>query len=146
MKLSEHFFLSEFTLSQTAVRLAIDNTPSPEILDHLKTNAHGMELVRKVLGDLPISVSSGYRCPELNAKVGGAPTSAHTEGYATDFNCLAFGVPLAVAQKLSSAGLHFDQLIHEFGTWVHVSFAPTMRMQLLTIDHQGARAGLLTIR
>jgi zinc D-Ala-D-Ala carboxypeptidase len=147
MQLSEHFTLEEFTLSQSAVRAGIDNTPTPEVLAILKTvTAPGMERVRELLG-APISISSGYRSPALNAKVGGAATSAHVKGYAVDFNCHAFGAPLAVAQDLAECALGFDQLIHEFGTWVHISFEPRpMRRQLLTIDHQGTRPGLVAVR
>lgn len=145
-QLTEHFFLSEFTASQTATRLGIDNTPSPEILENLKVNAAGMEEVRTELGDLAISVSSGFRCDRLNEEVGSKPTSAHTKGFATDFTCRKYGAPLVVAQKLAASGIKFDQLIHEYGDWVHISFAPAMRGELLTIDHHGTRPGLLTIR
>ncbi|MFZ0267748.1 hypothetical protein [Caulobacter sp.] len=40
----------------------------------------------------------------------------------------------------------FDQLIHEFGRWVHISFDPARRMQQLTIDGEGTRSGLLAVR
>ncbi len=33
----------------------------------------------------PITINSGYRCPEHNAKVGGAKNSRHTKGDAVDF-------------------------------------------------------------
>jgi len=54
---------------------------------------------------------------------------------------------LAVARHLASfaASLDFDQLIHEFGGWVHVGRAPAgqaARHQVLTIDRAGARFGL----
>ena len=47
-------------------------------------------LVNRVLDPLreawgsPIIVTSGYRCPELNARVGGARTSYHLRGMAAD--------------------------------------------------------------
>ena len=145
-QLSEHFTLEEFTLSQSAVRAGIDNAPPAEVLAILRETAAGMEAVRALLG-LPISISSGYRSPALNAKVGGADTSAHTLGHACDFNCPAFGSPLQVAQAIAANELiGWDQLIHEFGSWVHISFDPRRRLQLLTIDKRGTRPGLLPVR
>ena len=32
----------------------------------------------------PIVITSGYRCPTYNAKIGGVPNSAHVYGYAVD--------------------------------------------------------------
>lgn len=148
MQLSEHFTLEEFTLSQTAVRAGIDNDPPPQIAGLLaKVTAPGMEEVRAVLGGLPIQISSGYRSPALNAKVGGSGKSAHCMGYAVDFTCAAAGPPLHVARLIwASESVAFDQLIHEFGTWVHISFDPRMRRQLLTIDKHGTRPGLEPVR
>jgi hypothetical protein len=146
MLLSPHFTLAELTISQEAARRGLDNTPTPEILDRMKTiTAPGMELVRACLG-APIQVSSGYRSPKVNRAVGGASTSAHQWGWAVDFIAPGAGSPLTVARKLESSDIEFDQLIHEFGTWVHISFEPRKRGQVLTIDRQGTRAGLVPIR
>lgn len=141
MKLSEHFTLAEFTASQTAARRGIDNTPPPAILDRLKITAAGMEKVRAVLGK-PITVSSAYRSPALNKAVGGAKNSAHVEGWAVDFNCHAFGTPLEVARKIQTSGIAYDQIIHEFGSWVHISFDRRMRGQELTVTSHGTTGGL----
>ena len=46
MKLTDHFWLSEFTESQTATRHGIDNAPSPEIIQHLRHTAEQMDAVR----------------------------------------------------------------------------------------------------
>jgi hypothetical protein len=48
--------------------------------------------------------------------------------------------------RLAKSGLTYDQLIHEHGTWVHISFDPRSRGQKLTIDALGTRAGLLPAR
>lgn len=147
MQLSPHFSLEELTFSETAARKGIDNTPPPAILAILRdVTAPGMEEVRALLAN-PISVSSGFRCLAVNALIGSAPTSAHPRGFAVDFNCRAVGNPLRVAEIIAASPLHFDQLIHEFGSWVHISFEPRpMRRQLLTIDRHGTRSGLLPIR
>lgn len=126
--LTAHFALEE--LCCTSHR-EIDNTPPPPIIENLRDTAWRMEEVRRLLGDNVISVSSGYRCPELNRAVGGARTSAHLTGRAVDFNCYGFGSPLLVCRAIAASALGFDQLIEE-GTWVHISFDPRMRRQVLT--------------
>lgn len=132
MNLSENFTLEEATFSDTAVRLGINNQPSPEQLENMKVAAQGMEAIRKVLGK-PIRVNSWLRLPELNKAIGGALKSSHMDGWAIDFTCPAFGDPYAVAKALKDSEIQFDQVIHEYGRWVHVSFAPEMRNQFLTI-------------
>lgn len=151
MKLSEHFDLSEMIVSQTALRQGIDNTPSPTIVANLRKTAALLEEVRGLLGT-PLLITSGYRCPALNVAVGGVVArnpdgterlSAHTAGQAADFHSPAFGSPKSIAIKLAGTpGLAFDQLIYEFGAWVHIAWADSPRHQVLTIDGAGARWGL----
>ena len=130
-KLSEHFTLEELTFSATAQRKQIDNKPPAEVLENMKRLAAGLEEVRAVLGNKPMRINSGYRSPELNRAVGGARLSAHMAGYAADFVCPDFGSPLKIVKALAATGIQFDKLIQE-GTWVHISFAPEARRQLLT--------------
>lgn len=140
MQLSPNFSLEEFTVSQTASRLSIDNTPPPAVLERLKTTASRMELVRAFLGK-PILVSSGYRSPPLNKAVHGAANSAHVQGWAVDFICPGYGTPLVVCRALARSGQEFDQVIEE-GTWVHISFDPQMRGEVLTMRDGVYRKGL----
>jgi hypothetical protein len=144
-RLSDHFSLEELTASQTAARGGLDNIPRGQALVNLTATAEHMEAVRALLGNRVISVSSGYRSPAVNAAVGGAKTSAHVQGYAVDFNCRSFGSPAKVAEFLKDK-LPYDQLIFEYGEWVHISFAPKMRGQELTIDRLGTRPGIVPIR
>ncbi len=130
MQLTEHFSLAELTFSSTAERKGINNAPSPQIVEHLRVLATGLENVRALLGH-PMRVDSGFRCTELNAAVGGAKTSAHMLGYAADFVCPGFGNPLEIVRAISSSDLVFDQCIQE-GTWVHISFDPKSRRDVLT--------------
>lgn len=132
MNLTEHFTLEELTFSQMAARRGIDNTPSLEVVAHLTTLAEGLENVRTLLG-APIRITSGYRSPALNDAVGGAKNSAHKEGYAADFICPSFGPTISVVKAIDLSDIRFDQLIYE-GTWVHISFDPDMRRQVLTAD------------
>jgi hypothetical protein len=136
MNLSEHFTLEELVVSSTAVRLDIDNTPSTEVVDHLRVLSSGLEQVRKIL-NAPMHINSGYRSPELNRVLKGVPNSAHISGYAADFVCPQFGTPLEIVKRVvDEPGLDFDQIIQE-GTWVHLSFAPAMRRDILTAHFSG---------
>ncbi|MCZ7566916.1 MAG: D-Ala-D-Ala carboxypeptidase family metallohydrolase [Burkholderiales bacterium] len=142
-RLSHHFSLAGLTRSETARRHGIDNRPPPEIVPNLRLLACGLDEVRQLLGHR-LRVSSGYRCPALNAAVGGARTSQHCEGLAADFECPAFGTPLEIVAALRRSSIAFDQCILEFGRWVHVSFSRAPRRRVLTIydDGMGYREGL----
>lgn len=145
MQLTPHFTLAELTASETAARLGIDNTPPLAVMADLRATALMLEKVREILGG-PILISSGYRCLALNRALRSKDTSAHVAGRAVDFTCPSFGTALQVAQRLAQrqAELEFDQLIHEFGRWVHIGRAAgAPRGQLLTIDASGTRTGLL---
>lgn len=131
MKLTEHFSLEEFTHSDTAIRLGIDQMPTTPIQVILRHTAEQMEVVRSLLGK-PIRVTSGYRSPALNRAVGSGPRSAHLTGSAVDFVCPEFGTPKEIVKFLSECPiLAFDQLIFE-GTWVHIGFGGSNRREILT--------------
>jgi len=132
MQLSEHFTLEEATHSDTAIRMGINNQPSEAQLENMKTAAVGMEKVRALLGK-GINVNSWLRLPEVNVAVGGSKISSHMDGWAIDFTCAGFGDPLAVCKAIETSGIKFDQMIHEYARWTHISFAPEMRGQKLTI-------------
>jgi hypothetical protein len=136
-QLSPHFTLEEFTTSDTARQLGLSNQPTPDMLQRLKQTAAEMEKIRALLGGLPITVNSAFRSPAVNSAVGGVPGSAHQQAYAVDFTCAAFGTPFDVCKKIAASPLKFDQLIHEKRVWIHISFAPTMRRQLLTLPADG---------
>jgi hypothetical protein len=134
MKLSEHFTLEEATFSETAIRNRLTNIPSDTVIQTMKQAATKMEVVRTVLGNLPIVVTSWYRSKQVNRLVGSSDTSAHPQGFAIDFKCPKFGSPLDIIKALVDAGVKFDQVIQEGGEygWVHISFDPRMRGQVLT--------------
>ena len=132
MQLSAHFSLEEFITSETAAAHGIDNTPSAEIIEALKDTATRLEAIRAALGQ-PMHINSGYRCEELNKAVGGVPDSAHLTGHAVDFVAPSFGNPDGIIQQLLLfPNLEFDQIIIECHAWVHISFAPAMRRQIMT--------------
>lgn len=121
MKLSEHFTLAELTASQTAARLGLNNDPTPRIVENLTFLASRLEEVRALL-KAPMVVTSGYRSPVVNDAVGGSAMSQHRFGLAADFIAPAFGDPFEVASAIKASPIQFDQLIHEYGRWVHISF------------------------
>ena len=146
--LTEHFTLQEFTRSDKARSLSIDNTPAPAIVANLRRLAKFNELVRLELGGTAMVISSGYRCQSLNRAVGGAGNSAHLDGLACDLTAPVFGTPMEICQALEKSYLQFDQLIYERvggAVWVHLGIAvegKTPRRQVLTIDSRGTRVGL----
>jgi zinc D-Ala-D-Ala carboxypeptidase len=126
MKLSKNFSMAEFTKSQTAERKGIDNTPQGE---HLEAAVALFEnVVQKVRDHFGVTtINSGYRCPELNAAVGGSATSQHCHGEAADIEVP--GVANADLANWIVDNTDFDQVILEFYTpgipdsgWVHVSY------------------------
>lgn len=133
MKLSEYFTLEELTTSQYAARNNLSNIPGGEILENLKKTAQKMDHVRRLLGH-PVIVSSGYRSPEVNNAVGGSNTSDHMNGLSVDFICPAFGNVESIVDKIDKSGVEFDQLINEFGKWVHIGFGSKMRRQVKRFD------------
>lgn len=137
MKLTPHFTLEEFIVTSKP----LDNTPSKEMVEVLRTTAFYMERVRELLGNVAIKVNSAYRSQAVNKAVGGSKASAHTLGYAVDFT--AYGhTPLTIANTLAKSDLKFDQLIYE-GTWVHISFDPKMRREILTARFKDGKATYL---
>jgi zinc D-Ala-D-Ala carboxypeptidase len=142
MKLSEHFDLAEFTQSQTADRLGIDNDLPLHLCANITRLAQGMEEVRALLGK-PITITSGYRSPEVNKAVGSRPTSQHTTGNACDFICPVYGDPAKIVAAIVASNIAYDQVIQEFaskgGGWTHISFSDRNRKQALIIDGLGTR-------
>lgn len=136
MNLTKHFTLQELTVSDTALRTGIKNTPSPLVIANLKTLAEGLEQIRALLGE-PLHITSGYRSPTLNRFIGGSENSAHCLGYAADFKCIK-QKPNEIVAKIKDSGIKYDQCIAE-GTWTHISFDPKLRQQTLSalFDNKG---------
>jgi len=127
MKLTENFSLEELTKSQTAVRKGIDNTPGPEHQDNLKSLC---EMILQPIRDhfnSVVTISSGYRSPELCTAIGSKITSQHAKGQAADFEI--FGKSNKVLADWIDQNLEYDQLILEYwkesdpnSGWIHCSF------------------------
>lgn len=149
MQLSKHFSVVEFTDSDIATRCAIDNSLPESLLPAAIETAAMMEKIRTVLGDKPITVSSGYRSSALNAAIGSSNTSDHPRACAVDFKCPEFGTPYEVAKHLSTRidSLGIGQLIHEFGRWIHVSTRRPSKAinRVITISAAGTEQGVQRI-
>ena len=138
MKLSTHLDLSEVIRSDSAKRNGISNMPTGEHIANFMLLAEKIfEPIREHFG-VPIHISSGYRSKELNAKIDGSATSQHCKGQAVDIDMdnSANGVTNADVFNYIKDNLPFDQLIWEFGNedncdWVHVSYVPNGRKQIL---------------
>ena len=144
--LSPHFKLAEFERSATATKLGIDNhVPSQyipalqqlckEILEPLRAFINSSTPPHK--GEEGVIISSGYRCPLLNVKVGGAKNSQHMTGEACDIHIPVHGLTNGQGQGFTNTDIlnrwftwimdhcDFDQLIKETSDrriyWIHVS-------------------------
>lgn len=146
MKLSSNFSLSELLRSQTATRRGYKEQfePPAEIIKNLRLLVENvLQPIRDILGT-PIRVSSGYRCPRLNKRIGGSPTSQHRFGMAADLHNTD-GSDIDIAKAVVEHGIQFDQMIIEFGTlssprWIHISYREgNNRGQILRAYKSGRR-------
>lgn len=136
MKLSSHFELSEFTHSETADKLGIDNSldwsDSAWIIDNLeRLCVCTLEPIRRHLNE-PIFISSGYRCARLNEVVKGARNSQHRYGEAADIYFSSFKNRWyeVVIYLITSPHVSFDQLII-YPTFLHISLSIPNRREVL---------------
>lgn len=129
MKLTKNFELKELTSSPTAKKYNISNSPSELVIENLKSLCeHILQPIRDKV-EKPVEINSGYRCLELNKKVGGVPTSQHCIGQACDFKIDGM-TSYEIAEVVLELNLPFDQLIL-YPTFVHVSYSDRCRRQLL---------------
>lgn len=144
-QLTKNFSLHELTKSETAVRNDMENNPGPTEIGNLTT------LAGKVLQPIRdhfakgVHINSGFRHPDVNAKVGGSRTSDHCKGMAADLEIP--GIANADLAAWVRDNLEFTQLILEFYTpgipdsgWVHVSYDPNnLKKQVMTATKQNGK-------
>lgn len=126
----KYFTLSELTKSATARRLGIDNEADVDVRANITALVDNVLDPLRTKWGMPIIVTSGYRCPKLNAAVGGAVNSQHTKGMAADIRTVS-DTPadnMRLLRCLLNSGIVFDQVICEYPDaqgrpdWIHVSF------------------------
>lgn len=122
MNLSKHVTIQEFSYSPTAIKKGIHNVMnSVQVNNAIQLCENVFEPIRKHL-NVPIKISSGFRCEQLNKLIGGANGSQHTKGEAFDLEL--------TNRKLFDwiiKNVEFDQAIYEFGNdahanWFHISY------------------------
>jgi hypothetical protein len=124
--ISDHFTLEEMTSSSRAKQLGLANIPEDDDLPNLiQLCTTLLEPIREMIG-APMHINSGYRCPQLNAAVGGVSNSAHMTGRAADFIVPQWDLSL-VWSKVKEMDLPYDQLIWEYNRmgsqWIHIAIA-----------------------
>ena len=132
MRLSPHFDLSEFTRSNTARLLKIENVPNLQEIENL-TNLciHVLEPARQKT-NAQIYITSGFRSHDLNHAVGGVPNSQHCQGLAADLRVYTQFYNNNLVSALEETD--FDQLIFEKSgarKWIHVSWSHSPRHQII---------------
>lgn len=127
MRLSPNFSLAELTVTSTGLA----NTPTANEIAQLR--ALVQHILQPLRDDLqqPVLVNSAFRSERVNRAVGGTATSQHRFGQAADIRVDGMR-SRDLAQRIIDLKLPFDQVIEEFGNWVHVSYGPRQRRQVLT--------------
>jgi len=145
MQLTANFSLAEMIKSETALRYDMDNTPGPQEIENLRLLCEQVLQPIRDAYQRGIKVNSGYRAPDVNAKVGGSRTSDHCKGQAADIEIP--GVANYDLAKYISDYFNFTQVILEFYTpgipdsgWVDVSYDPAnLKRQVLTAMRENGK-------
>jgi hypothetical protein len=125
MKLSENFDFLELTATDFTNLQEINHIEANQYIPALTQLAELLEQIRAKFG--PFKISSGFRGPELNAKVGGVSTSQHCVGQAADLVRSDWDwdtLDNVVNWIKKESGLKFGQCIrenHNGHCWMHIS-------------------------
>lgn len=131
-----YFKFNEFAVSSSFPKLT--ERPTGKVADNISDLVENLlDPVRERIG-IPITVTSGYRPPQLNTAVGGAKNSNHLFGYASDVVCGNRGTDnMKIVKAIYELGLEFDELIIEKGSlnapqWIHLAYRKdNNRMKML---------------
>lgn len=132
MRLTKNFTLSEFTKSNTALRLGINNEPTKEGVIKLGLLAAFLQRIRDCIG--PLRITSGYRSPQLSEAIGSSSNSQHCRYEAVDLQFVKRNKMdnIQIYKAIIDLDLDYDQCILEFGknteyvdgepAWIHLSW------------------------
>lgn len=152
--MTPNFHLSEFVRSNHAARMGVSNALPAALMPAALQTLAMMQRIRDRLcvlagRDIPVTITSGYRCESVNAAVGSRSTSDHLRAAACDWRAPAFGSPTEICIALAPlvGELEIGQLINEFpgsNGWVHTSTrTPTLPAnRIITITATGVRPGV----
>lgn len=149
MQLTRNFPLEELIFSQTAIRCGIDNSVPESKMPNIRRLAEFLQELRdnlseKLEKDTPINVSSGYRCFDLNVEIRGSWRSGHMSALCADISVPGMSSLELALFIQSTMGGKYDQLINEFGRWVHVGLSEegdSLRGQSITATHKPKKGG-----
>lgn len=120
-----------------------DGTPYPEALRSTRAVdlAALFEAIRALCGGQPLTVSSAYRSPAHNRKIGGAPDSQHMQGRALDLKPPAGMTVPEFYERIWQARDSLPKLggIARYRTFVHVDTRPRAPGQRLALWNGGSQ-------
>lgn len=138
MRITQHFHLDEF--AQRPWSGDKDGEPYPDgdkdhkgwIRDRLTPLCQALEVLREELGGRPFHILSGYRSPEFNRAIKGAPLSEHCQGRACDFQVA--GVPAVRVHAVAWQLIHDGRIpqiggIGRYATFTHLDVRPRVTVQ-----------------
>jgi len=146
MNLSSRITLEQFKKSDVGTRAHIEEqfNPPQNIIEPAKALCENV--IEKLFNLFPdLHINSGYRCPKVNALIGGSATSQHCKGEAVDVSIKSLS-NIKIAQAVLFAKIPFDQMIIEGGTmekpvWIHLSYSKfANRAQILRADFSTGKA------
>lgn len=155
IQLSEHFKLSELTRTTYDELQEQNNTINDSEVEKLtELCVNILEPIRKQFR-LPIIINSGYRCVDLNKRVGGSESSQHTYAEAADFYVRGLddleGSTAVFRWIHHDSGIKFGQIIHEVrrkttyeSIWIHISLGIPYRHKSVVGQVLTFRNGLYT--
>lgn len=112
MKLTTNFNLSEFNKHNFAL--------TETVLRNIQELAKNLQVLRDEVKK-PIKITSGYRDPSFNKKIGGATQSRHLTGQAADLKIEGYTPKqvAAIIEKLIAAGKMKQGGLGIYSTWIH---------------------------
>lgn len=128
MNLSPNFTLEELTRTDNRALFQKNRdmaTASPAVQANLTRVAVELLEPIRALFKVPVQINSGYRCPELNAAVGGSANSQHVRGEAADMVIRGYeseAQEIEAVRKIRKElpDMKFGQMLVEFGC-IHIS-------------------------